>query len=219
MLVHAEQLQAQLETGISDLGLELTEGTVERLLQYLEQLHKWNKAINLSGIRDPALMLTHHLLDSLAMLEHIDGAVVADVGTGAGLPGLPLAICLPSTRFLLIDSSSKKTRFLFQAATLLGLKNVEVVHSRVEDYAPNPAADIVTSRAYASLADFVQSCRHLLRYGAGSRLLAMKGRMPDAEIAAIPDDFHLHASHALKVPGLEAERCVLDLRPRSIPAR
>lgn len=218
MLVNAEQLQTQLAAGIDDLGLELAEGTIDRLLQYLEQLHKWNKAINLSGIRDPELMLTHHLLDSLALLAHIDAGVVADVGTGAGLPGIPLAICLPGTRFLLIDSSSKKTRFLFQTVTLLGLRNVEVVHSRVEDYAPNPAADIVTSRAYASLADFVQSCRHLLRYGAGARLLAMKGRMPDAEIAAIPDDFYLHASHALNVPGLDAARCVLDLRPRSVSA-
>jgi 16S rRNA (guanine527-N7)-methyltransferase len=215
MLVQAAQLQAHLASGIASLELSLPERAPELLLAYLEQLHKWNKAFNLSGIRDPEAMLSHHLLDSLSLLPYIDGKRVADIGTGAGLPGIPLAICLPDVHFILIDSNSKKTRFIFQTAALLGLRNVEVVHTRVEDYAADPAVDIVTSRAFASLTDFITACRHLLRSGPGAKLLAMKGRMPDAELLEIPDDFHLYASYGLNVPGLDAERCVLDLRPRA----
>jgi 16S rRNA (guanine527-N7)-methyltransferase len=215
MLVQAAQLRTRLASGIAELGLTLPERALEQLLAYLEQLHKWNKAFNLSGIRDPETMLSHHLLDSLSLMPYIDGRRVADIGTGAGLPGIPLAICLPDVHFILIDSNSKKTRFIFQTAAQLGLGNVEVVHTRVEDYAAEPAIDIVTSRAFASLTDFVTSCRHLLRDGSGAKLLAMKGRMPEIELMDVPDDFHLYASYGLNVPGLEAERCVLDLRPRA----
>jgi len=215
MLVQEAQLRAGLSAGIKALDLAIDVDAQAQLLAYLEQLHKWNKAFNLSGIRDPETMLSHHLLDSLSILPYIDGTHVADVGTGAGLPGIPLAICLPNCHFVLIDSNSKKTRFIFQTAALLNLKNVEVVHTRVEDYAPDPAVDIVTSRAFTSLQDFVSSCRHLLREGDGAKLLAMKGRMPDAELPHLPADFHLYASYRLMVPGLEAERCALDLRPRA----
>ncbi|MDR2213327.1 MAG: 16S rRNA (guanine(527)-N(7))-methyltransferase RsmG [Pseudomonadales bacterium] len=215
MLVQAQQLQTRLASGIEQLGLRLPGSATAQLFAYLEQLHKWNRVFNLSGIRDPDVMLTHHLFDSLSLLPHIDGARVVDVGTGAGLPGLPLAICLPEVEFILIDSISKKTRFIFQTITQLRLANVEVVHARVEDYLAEPAVDIVTSRAFSSLTDFITSCRHLLHQRPGARLLAMKGRMPDDELLALPDDFHLYASHALTVPGLDAERCVLDLRPRA----
>lgn len=215
MLVQEAQLRRRLSAGIAQLGLVIPEEAQDQLVAYLEQLHKWNKTFNLSGIRDPEVMLSHHLLDSLSVLPHIDGTRIADVGTGAGLPGVPLAICLPHCHFLLIDSNSKKTRFIFQTAATLGLANVEVVRTRVEDYAPEPAVDIVTSRAFASLADFVTGCRHLLREGNGAKLLAMKGRMPEDELLEMPNDFYLHASYGLTVPGIEAERCVLDLRPRS----
>jgi 16S rRNA (guanine527-N7)-methyltransferase len=215
MLVQATQLQTRLLAGITQLGLHVPEPAPGLLLAYLEQLHKWNKAFNLSGIRDPETMLSHHLLDSLSLLPYIDGLRVADVGTGAGLPGLPLAICLPEVHFLLIDSNSKKTRFIFQTVAQLGLGNVEVVHGRVEDYAPDPVVDIVVSRAFASLSDFIGACRHLL----GTKLLAMKGRMPETELMTIPEDFHLYASYGLKVPEVEAERCVLDLRPRAALTR
>ncbi|MDR0779655.1 MAG: 16S rRNA (guanine(527)-N(7))-methyltransferase RsmG [Pseudomonadales bacterium] len=215
MLVHAAQLQTRLAAGIEQLGLTLPSQAPARLLAYLEQLHRWNKAFNLSGIRDPEAMLPYHLLDSLSLLPYIDGKRVADVGTGAGLPGLPLAICLPDVHFILIDSNSKKTRFIFQTAAQLGLDNIEVVHARVEDYAAEPAVDIVTSRAFASLSEFIAACRHLLRAGQGAKLLAMKGRMPDAELVTIAEDFHLYASYGLRVPDLDAERCVLDLRPRA----
>ena len=206
-------LEQKLAAGIAELGLTLPANAVPQLLAYLAQLHKWNKAYNLSGIRDPKQMLTLHILDSLALIPLIDADAdtIADVGTGAGLPGIPLAICLPAKRFTLIDSNSKKTRFIFQTAALLGLHNVEVVHSRAQDYESHPQVAIVTSRAYASLADFVVSCKHLL--APQGKLLAMKGHYPEAEIPALPAHFQVAASHRLNIPGSDVNRHVLDIRP------
>lgn len=207
-------LRKALADGIATLGLQIDEATCERLLAYLLQLHKWNRAFNLSGIRELDEMLALHLLDSLALLPFISAGVrhVADVGTGAGLPGFPLALCRPDCHFTLIDSNSKKTRFIFQTAALLGVRNLTVVHSRVEDYASQPQVDIVTSRAFASLADFVLACRHLV--SDSGKLLAMKGQYPAAELAALPPDFDVVAVHQLQVPGVSAQRHVLELRHR-----
>jgi 16S rRNA (guanine527-N7)-methyltransferase len=211
-------LAERLCWGIDQLGLTLPEGAPRQLLDYLAQLQKWNKAYNLSGIRDEAQMLDLHILDSLALVPYIDAGRIADVGTGAGLPGIPLAICNPEKHFSLIDSNSKKTRFIFQTAALLGLRNVEVIHCRVEDYASNPQVAIVTSRAFASLADFVIGCQHLLGndiHGSG-KFLAMKGHVDDAEIQALPRQFKVAACHRLTIPGTSLTRHLIEIRRSSL---
>jgi 16S rRNA (guanine527-N7)-methyltransferase len=210
MSVPAQQLAERLGKGLYELGLSLPASAQQQLLTYLEQLHKWNQTYNLSGIKDIHEMLTLHLLDSLALAPYIDADLIADVGTGAGLPGVPLAICFPHKQFRLVDSNSKKTRFIFQTAALLGLRNIEVIHSRAEDYESKPQVAIVTSRAFASLSDFVTSCAHLLT--AEGKFLAMKGQIPEAEIAALPAGFRVVAIHPLHVPGAAVTRHVLDIR-------
>ena len=206
-------LASRLDAGLRALGLDIPATASEQLLRYLEQLHKWNQAYNLSGIRKIQDMLDLHLLDSLSLLPFIDASPIADVGTGAGLPGIPLAICLPEKQFRLIDSNSKKTRFIFQTAALLGLRNVEVVHSRAEDYESNPRVAIVTSRAFASLRDFVTRCDHML--ATDGKFLAMKGLIPDDEIAELPVQYAVAAIHPLSLPGSAHVRHVLDIRRNS----
>ncbi|MGV3590696.1 MAG: 16S rRNA (guanine(527)-N(7))-methyltransferase RsmG [Gammaproteobacteria bacterium] len=203
-------LASRLDAGLRELGLDLPAHAHEQLLGYLEQLHKWNQAYNLSGIREIHAMLDLHLLDSLALAPYIDASPVADVGTGAGLPGIPLAICYPGREFRLIDSNSKKTRFIFQTAALLGLRNVEVIHSRAEDYESKPQVAIVTSRAFASLRDFVERCEHML--APDGKFLAMKGLVPEAEIAELPAQYTVAAIHPLSLPGSTHVRHVLDIR-------
>lgn len=204
------QLQERLAHGIRSLGLDIDDSCQGRLLDYLLQLHKWNRAFNLSGIRDLDEMLSLHLLDSLVLLPWIDAQRIADVGTGAGLPGFPLALCLPDREFVLIDSNSKKTRFIFQTAALLGVKNITVVHGRVQDYASQPQVDIVTSRAFASLTDFVLGCRHLP--SDSGKFLAMKGQYPQAELDALPPGFRVCAVQPVQVPGVAAQRHIVELR-------
>lgn len=210
MTTAVSQHAAHLSWGIAQLGLSVPPHAQSQLLGYLEQLQKWNQAYNLSGIRDPAQMLDLHILDSLTLLPHIDAGPVADIGTGAGLPGLPLAICMPDRKFLLIDSNSKKTRFIFQTAALLGIRNIEAIHSRVEDYASNPQVAIVTSRAFASLADFVEAGQHLL--ADDGKFLAMKGLVDDAELRDLPRQFAAVASHRLTIPGTTLTRHVIEIR-------
>lgn len=184
------------------------------LHRYLDLLEKWNAAYNLTAVRGRKAMEIEHVLDSLAIVPHVqvrDGTVV-DVGTGAGLPGLVLAIVLPENRYVLIDSNGKKTRFLTQAAHELGLTNVTVRNERIEDYRPGQHVDVVTSRAFASLADMVQGCRALLADGALA--LAMKGVRPDDEIAALPADVVVKDVIALRVPGLEKERHLVCIDSR-----
>lgn len=205
-------LAPRLDAGLHELNLPLSSAAREQLLVYLEQLHKWNQAFNLSGIKHLQDMLDLHILDSLALAPLIDAGLIADVGTGAGLPGIPLAICFPEKQFRLIDSNSKKTRFIFQTAALLGLRNVEVVHSRAEDYESHPQVAIVTSRAFASLRDFVERCERML--AEDGKFLAMKGLIPDAEIAALPAQYAVAAIHPLSVPGSTHVRHVLDIRRR-----
>lgn len=215
MAAHDPELAARLAAGLQSLGLSLPDSAQDQLLTYLEQLHKWNQAYNLSGIRDIREMLDLHLLDSLALAPYIDVSPVADVGTGAGLPGIPLAICYPDKAFVLIDSNSKKTRFIFQTAALLGLRNVEVVHGRAEHYESNTQVAIVTSRAFASLRDFVTRCEHML--ATDGKFLAMKGQIPEAEIAELPAQFTVAAIHPLSLPGNSHVRHVLDIRRSAVP--
>lgn len=181
------------------------------LHRYLDLLEKWNAAYNLTAVRGRKAMETEHVLDSLAIVPHlgITGGTVVDVGTGAGLPGMVLAIVRPENRYVLIDSNGKKTRFLTQAAHELGLRNVTVINGRIEDYQPAGRVDVVTSRAFASLADMVQGCHALLADGAMA--LAMKGVRPDEEIAALPANVLVTDVIALRVPGLDKERHLVGI--------
>lgn len=181
----------------------------EQLVRYVELLERWNQAFNLTAVRDPAEMVTRHIMDSVVVMPFIKGGSLADVGTGAGLPGIVLAILRPELDVMLIDSNGKKTRFCRQAATELGLQNVAVEHVRVEDYRPVERFATVVSRAYASLEDFVSSTRHLLNEG--GTFLAMKGAYPHQELSALPAGVHLHAVHPLQVPGLDAKRHVVEM--------
>lgn len=188
-----------------------------RLVVYVELLEKWNQAFNLTAVRDPAEMVTLHILDSLVVAPILStllppgasGSLI-DVGTGAGLPGIPLALLDPERPVTLLDSNIKKTRFCRQAVLALGLKNVDVVHARDEDYLPEQPFATVISRAFASLADFVAGTRHLI--AARGSLLAMKGAYPEKEVRALPKGVSVVAVHPLRVPGLDAERHLLELR-------
>lgn len=182
------------------------------LLEYLELMIKWNKTYNLTAIRDPQTMLTKHLLDSLAVASGLLGQGFIDVGTGAGLPGIPLAILYPDREFHLLDSNGKKTRFLFHVKTALGLDNISVHHNRVESFVPTVAYDAVLSRAFASLIDMVEGCRHLI--GPGGRFLAMKGSYPDSEIDAVRDLCNIDEIRPMIVPGLDEQRHLVSMTLR-----
>jgi len=182
----------------------------EPLVRYVELLTHWNQAFNLTAVRDPAEMVPRHILDSAVIEPLIRKGPVADIGTGAGLPGIVLAILRPELAITLIDSNGKKTRFCRQAVTELGLGNVAVEQVRAEDYRTNERFATVVSRAYASLADFVSSTRHLLIDG--GTFLAMKGAYPHDELGGLPADVHLAAVHPLNVPGLNAERHVAEIK-------
>jgi 16S rRNA (guanine527-N7)-methyltransferase len=200
-----DPLRQRLRAGLAALSLELPAEVVERLLDYLDLLHRWNATYNLSAIRDPAEMVTRHLLDSLAVAPYVSGATLADLGTGAGLPGIPLALVAPEREVALVDSNGKKTRFLRAAVRELGLANVRVVESRVE--AVEGRFECITARAFASLADMLAWGGHLL--APGGRWLALKGRYPHDELDALPAGFAVEAVEPLAVPGLDAERHVV----------
>lgn len=209
MSTSSQSLAAMLESGLDCAGLKINPGLTQKLLAYLELLAKWNAAYNLTGIKNKEDMLSLNILDSLVLAPWIDKHSIADVGTGAGLPGIPLAIYYPDKQFILIDSNSKKTRFVFQAMVELGLTNVSVVQSRVQDYASQQQVDIVTSRAFSSLADFATSCRHLV--APAGKFFAMKGQYPYQELAELPEEFSVVAVHPLNVPGLKAERHLVEM--------
>lgn len=200
-----------LQQGVTALGLPLDSGQQEQLLTYLALLVKWNRAYNLTAVRDPLQMVIKHLLDSLAVLPHLHGTQVLDVGSGAGLPGIPLAIADPARAFTLLDANSKKTRFLLQAKGELRLSNLSVVHSRLEHYRPGRLFDTVTARAFASLADMAAGTAHLL--APGGSLLAMKGEYPRQELDVLPPAFVVREIIALTVPGLEAQRHLVRIAP------
>jgi len=203
---------AELETlvsGAKQIGFELEPGGAESLLRLIDELELGNAQFNLTAIRDRPGMLRKHVLDSLSLQPHLRGERVADVGTGAGFPGLALAIVNPRRRFTLIEATGKKARFVEQTAARIGAANVLVVHSRAESYRPFELFDTVAARALSSLADFVAYAGHLC--APGGRLLAMKGKRPDDEIAALPRSFRTLAVHRLTVPGLTGERHLVEL--------
>lgn len=202
-LVHRLILDAET------LGIELTEPDALRLQQLLEELEKWNRTYNLTAITRRDEMVTHHLLDSLAVHRDLHGTTIADVGTGAGFPGLPLAVLNPGRRFTLIDSAGKKIRFVSHAAHALGLTNVEGVHARAESLHPGTAFDTVVTRAFAPLDEMLEKVSSLC--GPGTRVLAMKGKWPSEEVAAIPPQWRVQSSRQLEIPGLAEARCLIAI--------
>jgi 16S rRNA (guanine527-N7)-methyltransferase len=199
--------QAALDRGLGELALELPAGAHKKLLDYTQLLAKWNRTHNLTAIREPLEMVSHHLLDSLVVIPHLpmaEGATLADAGSGGGLPGLPLAIARPGWRITVNDSNGKKAAFLRQAVIELGLGNVEVNEGRLQAWRPSARFAVVISRAFAELADFIAACRHLA--GPGGLLATMKGAYPHAELANLPGGCDCSRVIALKVPLLEAER-------------
>lgn len=197
-----------LAAGLAELGLDLPDTTQQQLLAFRDLLLKWNKTYNLTALRDPEQAISHHLLDSLAILPHVGDDALLDVGSGGGLPGIPLAIARPQLSVRMVDTVQKKTTFLQQAAIQLGLKNVAVNHARVEE--TNGQYAQISSRAFAELKLFVELTRHLL--APGGRWLAMKGVRPDDEIAALPADIVVEQIIPLHVPGLDAERHLILLK-------
>jgi 16S rRNA (guanine527-N7)-methyltransferase len=202
--------QEKLAEGLKQLGFDLAPDVQAQLLKFAGLLHKWNKVHNLTAIREPLKMVTHHLLDSLAVLPYVSGGRLVDVGSGGGLPGIPLAIEKPGLAVTLLDSNHKKAVFLRQAVIDLGLKNVEVVGERVEQFRPEQLFDTVISRAFSDLAEFVKLTRHLL--AAEGRFLAMKGVYPHEEIAALPPDIRVEQVISLEVPELGAKRHLVVMR-------
>jgi len=197
----------QLRDGLATMGLSLDEDRQEKLLAFLGLLNKWNRAYNLTAVRDERVMVSRQLLDSLSILPWVTTDHLLDVGAGGGLPGIPLAIALPEKRFTLLDSNGKKTRFLNQCVLELGLKNVEVVHGRAEDCNPPEPFSQISSRAFTALDNLVSWCGDLLANE--GEFLAMKGQFPDDEVAALPAGWQVKSSHSLDVPGADGERHLL----------
>ncbi|OCA61920.1 MULTISPECIES: 16S rRNA (guanine(527)-N(7))-methyltransferase RsmG [Aeromonas] len=191
-------------------GIVITDTQKTQLVQLVELLHKWNKAYNLTSVRDPDAMLVKHILDSLVVSPHLHGERFIDVGTGPGLPGLPLAIINPDKQFVLLDSLGKRINFIRQVIQELGLTNVTPVKSRVEEYQPDVGFDCVLSRAFASLEDMLSWCHHLP--SEQGSFLALKGQYPEQELAQLPANIRLVACHELRVPELEGERHLLEFK-------
>lgn len=209
-------LETRLQRGCDALGVACDAGQRQQLLAYLQLLQKWNTAYNLTAVRDPGQMVTRHLLDSLAVAPYLPLGNAIDVGTGAGLPGVPLAILFPQRQFDLLDSNGKKTRFLFQVKTALSLDNMQVHHQRVESFQPFRPYDVVLSRAYAALRDMVSSCRHLL--APHGRFLAMKGSLDPGELEQVASSCEVLAVHSLAVPELDEQRHLLEIALRQVAA-
>ena len=196
--------QGQLRDGLAAMELSLTKSQQQQLLAFLGLLNKWNRAYNLTAVRDERVMVSRQLLDSLSILPWVTTEHLLDAGAGGGLPGIPLAIALPAKRFTLLDSNGKKTRFLNQCVLELGLKNVEVVHGRADDCNPPEPFSQISSRAFTALENLVSWCGDLLANE--GEFLAMKGQFPDDEVAALPAGWQVKSSHSLDVPGAGGER-------------
>lgn len=201
----------KLDSLLNTAGIELPYQQKHQLIGYVELLDKWNKAYNLTSVRDPMQMLVRHILDSIVVNPHLQGSRFIDVGTGPGLPGIPLAIVRPDAHFVLLDSLGKRVRFLRQVQHELGLSNIEPVQSRVEDFAAKPPFDGVISRAFASLQDMLSWCHHLPAKPEG-RFYALKGVRPDDELATLPEGIVVESVVRLRVPELDGERHLVILK-------
>lgn len=204
-------LKTLLQDGIASLGLSVNPEQINQLADYLHLMQKWNKAYNLTAITDDERMVSYHVLDSLALLNNLpENATCLDVGTGAGLPGIPLAIMRQDTHWNLIDSNGKKTRFVQQAISHCQLSNVKVVHTRVQDYHADSPFDVIVSRAYASLQEFVSSVDHL--WQANTRLITMKTELSDAErLALSPQGYEIDITQ-LQIPGIDQQRSLVNIQ-------
>jgi len=202
-------LQQNLHSGLEAMGLTINESTEQALIQYLELIKHWNKTYNLTAVRELEDMVPRHLLDSLSILPFIGPGTVLDVGSGAGLPGIPLALVLPDNRFTLVDKSGKKCRFMTQAKIELGLENIEVVNKRIEDYQPGIYFDLVIARAYAGTDDILKNTAHL--HKPETRILVMQGKL-DTTINS--PEYVLKQSHTLEINTLDAERHLLEIGPQ-----
>lgn len=207
------KLEKKLQQGLAALRVDLDAKTRAKLLQFLELLAHWNRAYNLTAVREIEQMLPRHLLDSLSAVPYLYGKRVLDIGTGAGLPGVPLALARPDLQFTLLDSNAKKIRFVRQAIYDLRLPNVETAHVAVERYQPPEPFDTLIARAVAAIPDMLNNCRHLV--APGSRVLAMKGVYPEEELAALDRGFRVRDVVNLAVPGLDAARHLVILEPVS----
>lgn len=208
--MNASSLMTALVQGLQQLHLTLDSSQTDKLLKFLSLLNKWNKVYNLTAVRDPGAMVHRHILDSLSILPFVSGDRVLDVGSGAGLPGIPLAIAGPQRGWLLLDASAKRVRFLRQAVTELSLTQVEPVHQRLEDFQPPQLFHCITARAFADLHGLITGVRHVSAPGA--RVLAMKGRLSDEELAALPPGARTEQVLSLQVPGLDAQRHLVVIR-------
>jgi 16S rRNA (guanine527-N7)-methyltransferase len=209
------ELTSLLRDGAELMSVNLTDRQVKLLLDYIEEFDKWNKAYNLSAVRDISEMVTRHLVDSLSVVPflrktHFSTKNIIDVGTGGGLPGVPLAIMFPDTQFTLLDSNGKKTRFLFNVKTRLELDNLEIENCRVEEFKPEKKSDAVISRAFASLQDMTEGCKHLLKED--GIFIAMKGLFPAEELEAVSEKIELVQSIKLKFSKVDRERHLLILQ-------
>ena len=218
-MIHVEHahLRATLQSGVEELSLNLNSDQIDNMIAYLLLLSKWNSVYNLTSIRDPKEMVKQHLLDSLSAAPAFkDAKNVLDVGAGGGLPGMMLAITYPDIKISMIDTVSKKTAFLTQAKTELGLKNVTVHTGRVEALQVKDKFDVITSRAFSELCNFINWSGHLL--AEGGQFIAMKGVAPNQEIERLPDGWQVEKMHALAVPGLQAERHLVFIKKQLAPA-
>lgn len=210
MLAVDNALLGLLEQHLQSMSLVVSDEQKQLLVKFVQLIDKWNKAYNLTSVRDPNEMLIKHILDSIVVSPHLDQQRYIDVGTGPGLPGIPLAILNPDKHFVLLDSLGKRVRFMKQAGYELGLKNIDPVQSRVEQYQPELALDGVLSRAFASLKDMLHWCQHLV--DSQGTFLALKGQLPESEISALPEGFSVTDIIPLEVSGLEGERHLLKIK-------
>jgi 16S rRNA (guanine527-N7)-methyltransferase len=197
-------LNQEFQDLLDQTSISLTDQQISQLVGLVEQLDKWNKAYNLTSVRNPSEMLVKHIMDSIIVSPHLHGQRIIDVGTGPGLPGLPLAIANPDKQFVLLDSLGKRIRFITQVCYQLGITNVTPIQSRVEDYQPEQGFDVVLSRAFASLQDMLSWCSHLT--AKDGKFYALKGVLPEQELAELPDGFKVDSIIELVVPKLEGQR-------------
>lgn len=209
-MANREQLRAELVSGLAELSIDLNDEQINKLLDYLDLMNRWNKNINLTAVSDPIEQVRRHLLDSFSIYPYIKVSPVLDVGTGAGLPGIPMAIAQPDVQWHLLDNSTKRISFLRIVITKLKIENVELINTKVEDYRSNVSYPAIVCRAFASLKEITHNAQHLM--AADGSFLAMKGQYPRKEIADMSESFAVTESYPLTVPGLSEDRHLLQIQ-------
>jgi 16S rRNA (guanine527-N7)-methyltransferase len=213
-LILESELLAILQNSLEKCDLVVTQQQQQQLINYVLLMHKWNKTYNLTSVRDPRQMVIKHIIDSIVVAPFLESVCYIDVGTGPGLPGIPLAIMCPNKQFVLLDSLGKRVRFMKQVAYELKISNIQPVQSRVEDFVPDVKIDGVLSRAFASLKDMLHWCQHLV--DSDGVFLALKGQLPTSELDELPLGFILQDTIKLNVPGLDGERHIVKIKRQSV---